>query len=221
MAAATTPSLGSILGPRLIYSLDLGGIGTIQVLLKEDIGQWLSLAPQYPDYGTFSKGPNKNKHFTKRPGFRGRSWKFLLKAGTSIPVPDPQWRRGGTTKGNRSCLSFEIGFSRKITAREAIEFVKNCKQSKNIVGIVSDTGRIYRWSGPLGALPGAGTTTPATGGTPTPGAPNNGPIIPVPSLPNPLANTPLSTIGQQINQAAQTNSAVAVLAPIVSNLLGP
>lgn len=218
---AGTP--GSLHGPRLIYNVTLHG-RSVDVFMKESIGKWLGLTPKYPDYGTFGgNGKNKGKNYAKRPGFRGRSWKFLLQTGTKITQPVKGWQSGATGTESRACASFFIGFTHKVTATEAIEFAKNCSKASTIVGVQSDTGRIYRWSGPQKSSPSGGGANLNPGSAPSS---NNGgsPLNPTnPNSPlNPLTNpnSPLNPLnGTPLGPVLNPNNPISPLNP--NNPLNP
>ena len=150
-ASSTTGNAnkGPIRGARLEYDVpELGG----RLLIKEPFGFWLGLEPVYPEYGTFANGDNQGKSFTKRAGFRFRSFQILLKPGTKIKVPKAtaaKQRTGETGTVERQIGNFFIGVSDAVTVKEFIEFLKANKQANNINGIISPTLRKYQWGGVL------------------------------------------------------------------------
>ncbi|MEH1962191.1 MAG: hypothetical protein V7L05_20425 [Nostoc sp.] len=159
---------GPVRGARLEYDIPaLGG----RLLLKEPFGFWFGLTPIYPIYGIF-KGTNKftvGKKFTKRAGFRFKSYTILLKAGTKIKVPKDKAseQRSGANNGtdSRQLGSISIGVSENVAVHEFIDFLKSSKQSANINGVISPTLRKYQWAGALhrasnSIIPGLPTLNP-------------------------------------------------------------
>lgn len=161
VSGSSSSGKGPVRGARLEY--DVPAIGG-RILIKEPFGYWLGLTPVYPAYGTF-KGKNKytvGKHFTKRGGFRFKSYTILLVPGTKITVPKAtaaHQRRGDTGTESRQLGNISIGVSDDVTVREFIEFLKSNKQSSHINGIISPTLRKYQWGGVLHRA-GASSTNP-------------------------------------------------------------
>lgn len=146
-APASRP--GPIRGARLEYDIPaLGG----RLLLKEPFGNWFGLKPVYPDYGQFKSGDNQGKTYTKRAGFRFKSYVILLKPGTAIVVPKAtaaQQRRRDPDTGTESIKigNISIGVSANINVHEFIDWLKTSKQKANINGVISPTLRKYQWGG--------------------------------------------------------------------------
>lgn len=140
---------GPVRGARLEYAIPaLGG----RLLMKEPFGYWFGLKPVYPEYGTFSKGTNiQGKIFTRRAGFRFKSYQILLKPGTKIKVPKnkAQELRSGKNDGTeeRQMGVIQIGVSENVAVNEFIDFLKNSNKQASIIGIISPTLRKYQWGG--------------------------------------------------------------------------
>ena len=142
---------GPVRGARLEYTVEaLGG----RLLIKEPFADWLGLTPIYPEYGTFSQGPNNGKLFTKRAGFRFKSYTILLKPGTKIKAPKAtaaQQRRRDADTGTELIQigNISLGVSANVNVHEFIDWLKASKQEKNINGLISPTLRKYQWGGIL------------------------------------------------------------------------
>ncbi|MEH2318557.1 hypothetical protein [Nostoc sp.] len=149
----STGRKGPVRGARLEYDIPaLGG----RLLVKEPFGFWFGLTPVYPVYGTFKGLKNVHtlgKKFTKRAGFRFKSYTILLKSGTKIKVPKDKAseQRSGANNGteSRQLGTISIGVSDNVAVHEFIDFLKNSKQSANINGVISPTLRKYQWAGEL------------------------------------------------------------------------
>lgn len=141
---------GPVRGARLEYDIPaLGG----RILMKEPFGKWFNLTPVYPEYGKFAKGPNNGKTFTRRAGFRFKSYQILLKPGTKIKVPKDkaQESRSGKNSGteDRQMGIIQIGVSSNVSVNELIEFLKGSNKASSIIGCISPTLRKYQWGGVL------------------------------------------------------------------------
>lgn len=149
----STSGDGPVRGARLEYNVPtLGG----RLLIKEPFGLWLGLTPVYPEYGTFRSGDYiKGKTYTKRAGFRFKSYTILLAPGTKIKVPKAtaaQQRTGGAGSEDtedRQIGNITIGVSSAVAVHEFIAFLKSCKESGKINGLISPTLRKYQWGGVL------------------------------------------------------------------------
>ena len=144
--------LGPVRGARLEYEVkELGG----RLLMKEPFGFFFSLNPIYPEYGTFKSGEFQNgKKFTKRAGFRFKSYMILLKPGTKMTVPvaraaDQRKRDGDSSTEEITIGNISIGVSSAIAVNEFIDWLKASKRKKEVIGIVSPTLRKYQWGGVL------------------------------------------------------------------------
>jgi len=155
---------GPLRGERLEFLLPING-KDLRCWMKESVGTWLELTPQYPEYGTFNgKGGDKNcsnkgARYTKRAGFRFQSFGVLLKPGTVIKEPK---LGGGST--DRTPKMVWIGFARgkgetKVTVSKVIEFLKDCKRKDNIMGVVTPSGAKHQWRGRMSE-----TKSPVGGG---------------------------------------------------------
>lgn len=143
---------GPVRGARLEYEVQaLGG----RLLMKEPFGFFFALDPIYPEYGTFKSGEHQNdKKFTKRAGFRFKSYTILLKPGTKMKVPKAraadQRKRGGDSSTEEITIgNISIGVSSAIAVNEFIEWLKTSKKKAQIIGIISPTLRKYQWGGVL------------------------------------------------------------------------
>ena len=153
---------GPIRGARLEYKIEkLGG----RLLMKEPFGKWFDLTPVYPEYGTFKSGDNSGKTYTKRAGFRFKSYTILLKPGTSITVPkataaNQRKRDADTGTETIKIGNISIGVSANVNVHEFIDWLKASKQKDNINGIISPTLKKYQWGGILHRA--GSSTTPAS-----------------------------------------------------------
>lgn len=142
---------GPLRGARLEYEVtELGG----RLLMKEPFGFWFNLTPIYPEYGEFKSGDNNGKKFTKRAGFRFKSYMILLKPGTKIKTPKAtaaEQRKRGADSGTEEVQigNISIGVSVNVSVNEFIEWLKKSKQKANINGVISPTLRKYQWGGVL------------------------------------------------------------------------
>ena len=169
---------GPIRGARLEYDIPaLGG----RLLLKEPFGNWFGLKPVYPDYGSFKTGDNANKQFTKRAGFRFKSYTILLKPGTKIKCPkaraaDQRKRNADTGTEDVQIGNISIGVSANVNVREFIEWLKSSGKKSSINGVVSPTLRKYQWGGVLHRAADTESKTPP-GAPGAPAAPPAGPNL--------------------------------------------
>lgn len=144
--------LGPVRGARLEYEVkELGG----RLLMKEPFGFFFGLEPFYPEYGKFASGEHQTgKLFTKRAGFRFKSYTILLKPGTKMKVPkarasDQRKRDGDSSTEEITIGNISIGVSSSIAVNEFIEWLKTSKKKKEVIGIISPTLRKYQWGGVL------------------------------------------------------------------------
>lgn len=147
-----TSRLGPIRGARLEYNIPaLGG----RLLMKEPFGYWFKLEPVYPEYGIFESGEyQQGKSFTKRAGFRFKSYTILLKPGTQMEVPkakaqEQRRREGENGKEKIKVGNISIGVSSNVTVKEFIEWLRTSSKKKEIIGVISPTLRKYQWGGVL------------------------------------------------------------------------
>lgn len=143
---------GPVRGARLEYDIPaLGG----RLLMKEPFGYWFKLEPVYPEYGTFASGQfQTGKKFTRRAGFRFKSYTILLKPGTQIQVPksraqEQRRRDADTGKETIKIGNIAIGVSSNVSVNEFIDWLKSSSQKSKIIGVVSPTLRKYQWGGVL------------------------------------------------------------------------
>lgn len=144
--------LGPVRGARLEYEVkELGG----RLLMKEPFGFFFALDPIYPEYGKFESGEHQQgKLFTKRAGFRFKSYTILLKPGTKMKVPkaraaDQRKRDGDSSSEEITIGNISIGVSSSIAVNEFIEWLKTSKKKQQVIGIISPTLRKYQWGGVL------------------------------------------------------------------------
>jgi len=156
-------------GERLEYLVTGLAGSNYYVRMKESIGNWLGLKPQYPRYGTFQSTPknsiksstgtqlgNAGATYTKLAGFRFVSYKFFLIPNTVIVEP----AKNGSDH-NHTMQTISIGFPRgapgsHTSVHGVIEFAKNCKQAKLIRGIQTPSGTKHLWRGKIGTSSGSG-----------------------------------------------------------------
>lgn len=143
---------GPVRGARLEYEVkELGG----RLLMKEPFGFFFALDPIYPEYGIFASGEfQTGKKFTKRAGFRFKSYTILLKPGTKMKVPkarasDQRKRDGDSSTEEITIGNISIGVSSSIAVNEFIDWLKASKKQKQVIGIISPTLRKYQWGGVL------------------------------------------------------------------------
>ena len=142
---------GPIRGARLEYSIPaLGG----RLLMKEPFGNWFGLSPVYPEYGSFTSGDNNGKRYTKRAGFRFKSYTILLKPGTKIKSPkaraaDQRKRNADTSTEEVKIGNISIGVSANVAVNEFIDWLKSSNKKGQINGVISPTLRKYQWGGIL------------------------------------------------------------------------
>lgn len=166
---------GPIRGARLEYNIPaLGG----RLLMKEPFGNWFNLKPVYPEYGSFESGDNSGKPYTKRAGFRFKSYTILLKPGTQIICPkakaaDQRKRNADTSTITVKIGNISIGVSDDVTVKEFIEWLKSSNQKSNINGVISPTLRKYQWGGILHHANSAGGGGSSGGGNPNSNIPGN------------------------------------------------
>lgn len=150
---------GPIRGARLEYNIPaLGG----RLLIKEPFGKWFNLNPVYPEYSAFESGDNRGKKFTKRAGFRFKSYTILLKPGTKIQCPkakaaDQRKRNANTGTEEVQIGNISIGVSANVNVREFIEWLKSSNRKDSINGVISPTLRKYQWGGILHRVSNSGS----------------------------------------------------------------